>query len=76
MLTLVKERTTAKRGGIIELHSSRVPAGATVQVSAIIEFQPLAPPPLASMIGKLKGLYTSSAQADDFLRSQREDWES
>ena len=75
MLTLLKERTTAKPGGVIELHSPRIPAGATVLVSAIIEFQPAPPPPLATMVGKVKGLYKSPEQADEDLRAQREEWE-
>jgi hypothetical protein len=75
MVTALKQIVTIQRGGRIEIHSSELPEGASVEVIVLVD-QPKRTVPLVSLIGKGQGSFNTPKSVDDFLREERDSWES
>ncbi|WP_341526284.1 hypothetical protein WKK05_27555 [Nostoc sp. UHCC 0302] len=77
MLNGFKQKTIVKTGGVVEICSPELPAGATVEVIVLIESTQQQPQkPLTSFIGAAKGTFTTPQEVDNFVRQERDTWES
>ncbi len=64
-------------GGVIEIQSPELPAGATVEVIVLLEPQAQsASQGLSRFIGAAQGNFATPAEVDQFIRLEREAWES
>ena len=75
MLEAIRERTTVKTGGILELCHPELPVGAEAEVIIMVERPDVPPAPLVSFLGRAKGCFGSVAEVDEFLRGERQSWE-
>ena len=79
MVTAIRQSVTVLPGGVVEVRSGDLPAGATADVIVLIDRPgPAAPPPrrpLASFIGTGKGLFRSVAEIDAYVRGLRDEWD-
>ncbi|MFB2838833.1 hypothetical protein [Floridanema evergladense] len=77
MLNGLKQKAIVKPGGLIEIHSPELPTGAAVEVIILIESTQNEPQkPLTSFIGAAKGGFNTPEEVDQFIRQEREAWES
>ncbi len=86
MISEVRTTATIKPGGLIEVRSYELPEGATVDVIVRIEIpnsteaEPGAAKPkgLVRFIGaaKEKGSFSSVADVDEYIRQERDSWDS
>lgn len=86
MISEVRTTATVKPGGLIEFRSDELPEGATVDVIVRIEIpnpteaEPEAAKPkgLVRFIGatKGKGSFSSVADVDEYIRQERDSWDS
>lgn len=74
-MVAITQDTTIQPGGIIQIHSDELPAGARAQVIVIFDQPPIAPRTLSSFLGAAKGGFKSPAEIDAFLRAERDSWE-
>jgi hypothetical protein len=73
MLSGFRQKVVVQPGGVIEVHSSELPAGATVE--AIVLLEPQAQPAsqgLSRFIGAAQGNFTTPTEVDQFIRLERE----
>lgn len=80
MLSAIKQQTIVKPGGVIELTSPDLPEGAIVEVIVLIqdsaELAKETERSLTSLIGSAPGSFATSQEADQFIREQRDEWDS
>jgi hypothetical protein len=79
MLTGLRQKAIVQPGGLVEIRSLELPAGATVEVIVLLETIPdIDEPPksLTSFIGAAKGIFLNPESADQFIRQERDSWES
>jgi hypothetical protein len=77
MFSGLRQKVVVQPGGVIEIHSPELPAGATVEVIVLLE--PQAQPAsqgLSQFIGAAQGNFATPAEVDQFIRLEREAWES
>jgi len=78
MIPSLKEYVTIKAGGLIEIRNPNLPEGSTAEV--IVLLNPMQPEssdkPLSRFFGRIQGCFADGPQADDFLRAERDAWES
>jgi hypothetical protein len=75
-MVAIQQSTTVQPGGIIQIHSDELPVGARAQVIVLVD-QPLdvSFPTMRSLLGAAQGSFKTSAEADAFLRAERDSWE-
>jgi hypothetical protein len=71
----IHERVTVK-GGRVEVRHPDLPEGAEAEVIILVEPYQEELPPLASFLGQGRGCFSNAEEIDDFIRSEREAWES
>uniref|UniRef100_B8HZM4 Uncharacterized protein n=1 Tax=Cyanothece sp. (strain PCC 7425 / ATCC 29141) TaxID=395961 RepID=B8HZM4_CYAP4 len=76
MLTGIRQKAIVQPGGLIELHSSELPEGATVEVIVLVEASSTAQRSLTSFIGAAKGNFATPEDVDQFIRQERDEWHS
>lgn len=81
MISSVRAKTTVKPGGFVEVHSDELPEGATVEVIVLINPpSPEASKPkgLSRFIGAMKGKgsFDSVIDIDEYIRQERDLWDS
>ena len=79
MLTGLRQKAIVQPGGLVEIRSLELPAGATVEVIVLLETIPDIDEPqksLTSFIGAAKGIFPNPESADQFIRQERDSWES
>lgn len=77
MLSGIKQKVIVKPGGVVEICSPELPPGATVEVIVLLESPPQqASKPLTSFIGTAKGNFATPEEVDQFIRQERDAWES
>ena len=75
MLNGLRQKAIVKPGGVVEICSPELPAGATVEVIVLIE-----PPakhsekPLTSFIGSVRSSFATPEEVDNFIRQERDAW--
>ena len=79
MLSGIRQQAIVKPGGVIELVSPELPAGAVVEVIVLLQpsdnLESDPSPPLTSFIGAAPGNFASPEQADEFIRQERDAWD-
>ncbi len=77
MLKGFRQKAIVQPGGVIEICSPELPSGATVEVIIFMESLPNEPKKsLTSFIGTAKGSFVTSEEVDQFIRQERDSWES
>lgn len=77
MLQGFRQKATVQPGGVIEICSPELPSGATVEVIILMELLLNEPnKSLTSFIGTAKGSFVTSEEVDQFIRQERDSWES
>lgn len=74
-MVAIKQETTVQPGGIIQIHSEKLPAGARAEVIVLVNEPNDSLRSLASFLGAAKGGFASAAEIDAFLRAERDSWE-
>ncbi|QMS88412.1 hypothetical protein HUN01_12710 [Nostoc edaphicum CCNP1411] len=76
MLNGLRQQAIVKPGGIVEICSPELPAGATVEVIVLLESPPEhSKKPLTSFLGSAKGSFATPEEVDKFIRQERDAWE-
>jgi hypothetical protein len=75
MVRAIKENVIIGPGGLIEIRRPELPAGTTAEVIVMIESPDAEPPPLTALLGRAHSGYRSGAEADAFLRAERDAWD-
>jgi hypothetical protein len=77
MLNGLRQKAIVKPGGVVEICSPELPAGATVEVIVLME-SPLkqSEQPLTSFLGSARGSFATPEEVDKFIRQERDAWES
>jgi hypothetical protein len=76
MLNGLRQQAIVKPGGVVEISSPELPAGATVEVIVLLE-SPSKPyeKPLTSFIGSARGSFATTEEVDKFICQERDAWE-
>ena len=75
MVRAIKENVIIRPGGLIEIRRPDLPEGAAAEVIVMIEAPESEPPPLTSLFGKAKGVFSTGEEADAFIRAERDAWD-
>lgn len=79
MATAIKQSVTIQPGGVVQVISPELPAGARAEVTVVVEEprHPSARPRrfLASFIGSAKGQFRSVEEIDAYIRELRDEWD-
>lgn len=75
MVRAIKEYVVVQPGGLIEIRRADLPAGAGAEVIVMIETPETEPPRLTSLLGRARSGYRDGAEADAFLRAERDAWD-
>jgi len=80
MIQAVRKRVRVQAGGIVAVQDASLPEGAEAEVIVLLaeaadadETEAL--PPLESMVGAAKGLFSSPEEIDQYIRDLREEWD-
>lgn len=77
MFSGLRQKVVVQPGGVVELRSPELPAGATVEVIVLLELQPeKSKTPLSNFIGAAKGNFATPKEVDQFISQERDKWES
>lgn len=76
MLVEIRQKAIVQPGGVIEIHSSELPAGTEVEVIVLVDRPLEAQSSLVNLIGAARGGFSTPAKADEFIRQERNAWDS
>jgi uncharacterized SAM-dependent methyltransferase len=77
MLKGLRQKAIVKPGGVVEICSSELPTGATVEIIVLIESPTdQSKKSLTSFIGSAKGSFATPEEVDKFISQERDAWES
>ena len=76
MIDAIRQQVTVQPGGFIEVRSAELPVGARVEVIVLVESASRRKRNLRNMIGTAKKSFASVKEVDDFIRKERDSWES
>lgn len=77
MLNGLKQTVIVQPGGLIEVRSPDLPPGATVEVIVLLESIPQDNQlGISRFIGAASGSFATPEQADEFIRQERDAWDS
>ena len=74
MLPMLKQKVTVQPGGVVHVQSSELVPGSTADVIIIPDSEALPALKLANLIGSAAGGFVSPAEADAFIRRERDAW--
>ena len=75
MVKALRQTVMIQPGGSIEIHSPELSPGSTAEVIILMEeSKPVQP--LSRWLGAAPGCYASPEEAVDFLRQERDKWDS
>ncbi len=74
MIHAIKQQVIVQPDGRIELHAPELKPGTLAEVIILETTEPLMPRSLVSLIGTGQGSFPTPADADAFLRGEREIW--
>ena len=72
----IRRKLIVDRPGILEIRSEELVPGAVAEVIVFLEAQGAPPRPLTELIGKGRGLFATDREADEYIRKEREAWDS
>ncbi|MDF5729828.1 MAG: hypothetical protein PUP92_17910 [Rhizonema sp. PD38] len=76
MLSGLRQKAIVKPGGVVEICSSELPTGATVEVIVLMDLPfEESKRSLSSFIGSAKGSFATPEEVDRFIRQERDQWE-
>ena len=75
MLNGIRQTVTVQPGGVIELRSPELSPGETVEVIVLLEAKPTHQH-LTRFIGAAQGNFATPEAVDQFIRQERDAWES
>ena len=77
MLNGLRQKVVVQPGGVVEVRSPELPDGETVEVIVLLESQakPLLQG-LSRFIGTAPGNFATPEEVDQFIRQERESWDS
>jgi len=76
MLNGLRQKAIVKPGGVVEICSPELPAGATVEVIVLLESRlEHSEKALTSFIGSAKGSFATPEEVDKFICQERDAWE-
>jgi hypothetical protein len=75
MTRAIREHVTVEQEGVIEIHHPGLSVGTKAEVIVLVEQPAGDDRPLVSFIGKGRGCFADAAEADAFLRAERESWD-
>ncbi|MEI1375257.1 hypothetical protein PQG02_17660 [Nostoc sp. UHCC 0926] len=76
MFNGLRQKAIVKPGGVVEICSPELPAGATVEVIVLPESSPEhSEKPLTSFIESARGSFATPEEVDKFIRQERDAWE-
>lgn len=84
MIQTIKAQTIVKPGGFIEVRSDELPEGASVEVIVLVEETQAEEASgkkypkrnLVNLIGAAKGSFSSAEEVDEYIRRERDSWDS
>ncbi len=76
MALTIHEHVIIQPGGRIELICSDLPSGSEADVTVTVANGSRRSVPLSKFFGEIKGGFANAAEADQFLRAERDSWES
>lgn len=75
MVQAIRQEITVEKDSIIEIHSPILKSGDHVEVIILVEANlSLHCQSLSSLLGRGKGSFKSSEEADTFIRNERDGW--
>jgi hypothetical protein len=75
MTRIVKQQAVVQPGGVIEIHSPDLPAGAEADVTVRLHTPDTANGrTLSQYIGRGTGLYKTATEVDSYIRELRAEW--
>lgn len=77
MLTGLRQKVVVQPGGVVEVRSLDLPPGATVEVIVLLDTSEASTPQgLSRFIGAAQGNFASPQDVDQFIRQERDAWDS
>jgi len=76
MTNAIRQQVTVQPGGLIEVRSADLPVGARVEVIVLVESASRSKRSLRSMIGTAKKSFANVEEVDNFIRQERNSWDS
>lgn len=76
MTTALRQKIVIQKDGLIEIHAQELMKGTTADVIVLIDSDTHLQSSLQSMIGKVKGLYKTPYEVNNYIREHRNEWES
>ncbi|MBW4550428.1 MAG: hypothetical protein KME35_04875 [Aphanocapsa sp. GSE-SYN-MK-11-07L] len=76
MLNGIRQKVIVQTGGVVELQSPDLPEGAIVEVIVLLEPEIEQSRTLTSFIGAAKGSFLTPEEVDQFIRQERDTWDS
>jgi hypothetical protein len=76
MTTALRQTLLIQEGGVIEIRSPELMPGFVAEVIVLMELPSNTVPSLTSLIGTAQGGFTSVAEVDEFIRQERDAWDS
>lgn len=72
----IRKDMYVQNDSVLEIHSSLLKPGANVEVIVLLKNEPSqVKSGLSALLGTGKGCYSSTKEADAFIRKQRDQWE-
>jgi hypothetical protein len=76
MMRAIRTQSVVRPGGVVEVQSPELVPGATVDIIVLVDSQSRASRSLVDLIGAAKGVFASPQEVDEYIRRERDAWES
>lgn len=75
MQKMIHQSAVIEKNGLLEIHSPELQEGGMVDITLSIQYPNQYDKPLSNLIGIAKGCYDSSKDVIDFIRRERDQWD-
>jgi hypothetical protein len=72
----IRTQSVVRPGGVVEIHSAELAPGSTVEIIVLVDVPTKSPRSLVDLIGAAKGVFASPQEVDEFIRGERDAWDS
>lgn len=76
MLTALRQKAVVQAGGLIQINAPELKPGTLTEVVVLVEPAERPRTSMVDLVGAGRGSFASPAEADQFLRRERESWRS